>query len=199
MDIILFLTFSLICQLIVFKFILNQHESCPEAIRKEERYAKWKCRSHGPLLKPWKVKNLSSFFSLLWSLGLEIFAKPLICESQSLIFLGTMSQPSKMSRAFSFFYVHRIKSCLVLWERVVVVIHKGTLVGGTLASVSCLIWLSMSDGRKSILFTSHYSLNGGLMQLGVSAEGKAQLVREQEKSTPNIIVVARELAFLFPP
>lgn len=56
----------------------------------------------------------------------------------------------------------------------------------------------MSDGRKSILFTSHYSLNGGLMQLGVSAEGKAQLVREQEKSTPNIIVVARELAFFLP-
>lgn len=37
------------------------------------------------------------------------------------------------------------------------------------------------------------------MQLGVSAEGKAQLVREQEKSTPNIIVVARGgLAFFVP-
>ena len=142
--------------------------------------------------KTLKGEKLEFFLFPFMVLELKIFAKPVICESRS--------QPSKMSRASSFFYKHRIKSCLVLWERVVVVIHKGTLVGGTLASVSCLIWLSMSDGRKSILFTSHYSLNGGLMQLGVSAEGKAQLVREQEKSTPNIIVVARGLAFfLFPP
>lgn len=49
----------------------------------------------------------------------------------------------------------------------------------------------MSDGRKSILFTSHYSLNGGLMLLGFTAEGKDQLVRKEEKSTPkHHIVVA---------
>ena len=54
----------------------------------------------------------------------------------------------------------------------------------------------MSDGRKSILFTSHYSLNGGLMLLGFTAEGKDQLVRKEEKSTPkHHIVVASSTCF----
>ena len=59
----------------------------------------------------------------------------------------------------------------------------------------------MSDGRKSILFTSHYSLNGGLMLLGFTAEGKDQLVRKEEKSTPkhHIVVLLQVRPAFFVP